>query len=195
MAPAQDRTEQRSRSPSRLPSRRMSRHPLLTGIHIVGSSSFSCRSHRRHGGWGRGRTQARQSCADRRRLTLALTAGMLIGVASTQAARLKPPSPELEAPNQAEGPALEAQTAPSAIEAIRAKAIARLHVLRAAGTQKAKQIDFIRLGTALAGIPCMWYVSRLDLYAAIPTPAWVWIVHCTRGFQRSSVRDRPPDRS
>ena len=115
-------------------------------------------------------------------LTLALTAGMLIGVAWTQAARLKPPRPEAEAPNpapEAEGPTPEAQTAPSAIEAIRAKAIARLRVLRASLGRwypKVEQIGFIRLGTALGGILGISYVSRLDLYVAIPTPSWAWIV-------------------
>ena len=108
-------------------------------------------------------------------LTLGLAAAMLIGVVWTQAARLKAPKPEPEA----EGPSPEAQIVLFAVQGIRAKAIARLRDLRASLSRwfpKAEEVGFIRLGAAIGGIIGISYVSRLDLYVAIPTPPWALIV-------------------
>ncbi len=101
-------------------------------------------------------------------LTLGLAAAMLIGVAWTQAARLKTSKPEPEA-----------EPVSPAIEGIRAKAIASLRGLQASLGRwypKAAQIGFIRLGTAIAGIIAISNVFRLDLYVAIPTPPWALTV-------------------
>ena len=121
-------------------------------------------------------------------VTLGLAAGILIGVAWTQAARLRPPPSESEAPS----PAPVELEVPPVIEGIRAKAIARLRNLRGPlrrWYQKAQQIGLMRIGTAIAGIIGIWYAARLDLYV-IPPPPWTLIAQPSAWWRRASPRPR-----
>lgn len=118
---------------------------------------------------------------------LGLSAGILIGVARVQVARMRPPkkAPIQEPtilPTPEPQPEVPASAEPvAAYSRVRVRTIAIVRDFRAKlqrwpWYRKAEQIGFLRLGIAAAGVLAIWCVMRLDLYLPVPTPKWAVIV-------------------